>query len=312
MDRHSEDKLSSYLKVRQFFIDNLNNCAVIVPIVTDLHLDFSTVLQQILDTKEEVDIDITGYTEDKKLKRQTLEVSCLKIAKSLALYAQINNLSSLKEKINFVASDFTRMRDTDIYTTARKIENTLIPYQSQLGQYGINANDVAQLTTDIQNFFDVIQSPKYKIGERVSLNNSLSKFMGDMDSLLKEKIDVAMTIVGINNNSLQGQYLSARAIDDTGTTNGIKTYNDTVTASSMRTVANITYQPDITFTFQNKGTTFLIFGLSSDGANFVGTTISVQPNDQLTRDASDLAMEGTYLLVQNDGNVNGAYLVTVD
>lgn len=312
MDRHSEDKLSSYLKVRQFFIDNLNHCAAIVPIINNLHTDFSHVLQQILDTKEEVDIDITGYTEDKKQKRQILEVSCLKIAKSLSLYAQMNNLSSLKEKINFVASDFTRMRDTDIYTTSRKIENILVPYQSQLGQYGINASDISQLTTDIQKFFDVIQSPKYKIGERVSLNNSLSKFMGDMDSLLKDKIDAAMTIVGINNNSLQGQYLSARAIDDTGTTSGIKTYNDTVTANSMRTVTNLSYQPDITFTFQNKGTTLLIFGLSSDGANFLGTTISVQPNDQLTRDASDLAMEGAYLLVQNDGNMNGAYIVTVD
>lgn len=312
MDRHSEDKLSSHLKVRQFFIDNLADCAAIVPIISTLHSDFSAILQQILDTKEDADLDITGYTEDKKQKRIVLETSCLKVAKSLALYAQMNNLSSLKEKINFTASDLTRMRDTEIYTTACKIDELLFPYQAQIGQYGITLNDITQLVTDTKNFFDVIQSPKYKIGERVSLNVNLSTYMGNMDALLREKMDVAMTIVGINNSTLQSQYLSARAIDNTGTTSGIKVYSDSINANSNRTVADITYNPDLTFTFQNKGNTTLLFGLSVDGANFTGTSITVQPLDTLTRDASDLATEGVYLLVQNIGANAGSYIVEVD
>lgn len=312
MDRHSEDKLSSYLKVRQFFIDNLVDCIAIVPIISTLHNDFLVALQLILDTKEDADLDITGYTEDKKQKRVILETSCLKVAKSLTLYAQMNGLSSLKEKINFTASDLTRMRDTEIYTTACKIDELLQPYLGQIAQYGITATDAGQLVIDTKNFFDVIQSPKYKIGERVSLNVNLSTYMGNMDSLLKEKMDVAMTIVGINNSTLQSQYLSARAIDDTGTTNGIKIYSDTVTANSIRTVADIIYNPDLTFTFQNKGNTTLVFGLSLDGANFVGTSITVQPSDTLIRDASDLATEGVYLLVQNMGVNVGTYMVEVD
>lgn len=312
MDRHSEDKLSSYLKVRQFFIDNLADCAAIVPIISTLHSDFLAALQLILDTKEDADLDITGYTEDKKQKRTILEVSCLKVAKSLALYAQMNNLSSLKEKINFTASDLTRMRDTEIYTTACKIDELLFPYQAQIAQYGITPSDATQLVTDTKNFFDVIQSPKYKIGERVSLNANLSTYMGNMDALLREKMDVAMTIVGINNSTLQSQYLSARAIDNTGTTSGIKVYSDSINANSNRTVADITYNPDLTFTFQNKGNTTLLFGLSVDGANFTGTSITVQPLDTLTRDASDLATEGVYLLVQNIGTNAGSYIVEVD
>lgn len=312
MDRHSEDKLSSHLKVRQFFIDNLADCSAIVPIINTLHSDFLTTLQLILDTKEDADLDITGYTEDKKQKRILLETSCLKIAKSLALYAEINGLSSLKEKINFTASDLTRMRDTEIYTTACKVDELMQPYQGQIGQYGITSNDIAQLVIDSKNFFDVIQSPKYKIGERVSLNVNLSTYMGNMDALLREKMDVAMTIVGINNSTLQSQYLSARAIDNTGTTSGIKVYNDSITANSIRTVADIIYDPDLTFTLQNKGNTTLVFGLSLDGANFVGTSITVQPSDTLIRDASDLATDGVYLLVQNIGANVGTYTVEID
>jgi DNA polymerase II large subunit len=265
-----------------------------------------------LDTKEDADLDITGYTEEKKQKRAILEKSCLKISKSLSLYAQMNNLSSFKEMVNFTPSDLTRMRDTEIYTTACKMEELLIPYQSQLSQYGISANDISQLSIDIKSFFDVIQSPKYKIGERSSLNSNLMKYMGDMDELLKEKMDVAMTIVGLTNNTLQNQYLSSRAIDDTGTISGIKTYQDTVSANSTRTVSDIDYEMDLTFTFLNKGNTPLVFGLSLDGVNFLGTVISVQPLDSITRDASDLAAEGMYLLVQNIGNTSGSYIVTVD
>lgn len=312
MDRHSEDKLSSYLKVRQFFIDNLADCVTIVPIISTIHTDFSTFLQTILDTKEDADLDITGYTEEKKQKRAVLETTCLKVAKCLSLYAQMNQLSSLKEKINFNASDFARMRDTETYTTACKIEELLGQYASQISLYGISAADISQLNIDIKNFFDVIQSPKYKIGERASLNANLVKFIADMDRLLKEQMDVAMTIVGISNNSLQAQYLSSRAIDNTGTINGIKTYNDSVNANSIKTVASINYDPDLTFTFQNKGNTSLVFGLSVDGSNFVGTTVIVQPSDTLTRDASDLATIGAYILVQNNGNNSGSYTVEVD
>lgn len=312
MNRHSEDKLSSYLKVRQFFIDNLATCSSIVPVISAIHAEFLVVLQEILDTKENADLDITGYAEDKKQKRTTLEVSALKVSKALSLYAQMNQLISLKEKVNFTASDLTRMRDTEIYTTACKIEELVLPYQSQISSYGLSTVDISQFAIDTKNFFDVIQSPKYKIGERISYNVNLNNLAAKMDNLLKEEMDVAMAVVGMNNNLLQEQYVSARAIDDTGTNNGTHTYSDSVMANSIRTVADIKYLPDLTFTFQNKGNTTLIFGFSIDGATFTGTTVSVYPSDVLTRDASDLAGEGIYLLVQNMGNDSGAYTVIVD
>lgn len=312
MDRHSEDKLSAYLKVRQFFIDNLANCAAIVPVLNTIHADFLLALQNLLDTKEDADLDITGYTEDKKKKRATLEIACIKIAKSLSLYAQINELISLKEKVNFTASEFTRMRDTEIYTTARKIEELVQPYQIDMGNYGISNADISQFAVYIKSFFDVIQAPKYKIGERASLNHNLSSYMSHMDTLLREQMDVAMAIVGISNSALQEQYLSARSIDDTSGGSGIRTHSDSVEAQSTRTVTDLSYQPDLTFTFQNKGNTNLVFGLSTDGTTFVGTSIAVNPSDTLTRDASDLAPEGVYLLVQNMGNNIGYYAVIVD
>lgn len=312
MQNRLEDKLSMFEKVESFLQNNLTVLSNYMPILQSAYGDFKAKLDAILLSAQASAIDTTGYTEDKAAKRKALEQVSLKIARALTAYSSINKNLNLRAKINYGKNELEKMRDNDVYTHTKVIEEYANQYVSQLSPYGIGTAEVSDLAIKVQDFFEVIQTPKMKIEERSSYFRQLETQMSDADTHLKEVLDPLLGVIEQDEPLLYMQYKKARSIDQTGSQSSSKNYNGTIDANNVAVVATLPYDAGRTFTFKNTGNANLKFGLSTDGATIAGIEITVLAGAEIVRDSSDMHNEGDMLLVVNEEGIAGAYTVNCD
>ena len=312
MQNRFEDKLSMFEKVDTFFQTNLADLSVSVPILATAYSDFKTKLDDILASAQASSEDTTGYTIDKANKRRALEQLGIKITRALTAYSNVANNVTLRAKIDFNKSDLERMRDNDIYTNAKLIEDYATQFSSNLAPYGISAMDISDLGIKLKDFFEIIQTPKIKIEIRSSYFEQLEMQIAEEDKHLKEVLDPLMGVLEFDEPLLFTQYKKARSIDQTGSQSSSTVYNGTVSGNGIASISTLVYDIDRTFTFKNTGTTPLFYGLSDDGSTIAGVEIAVNPNEEITRDSPDMNDSGNTLLVRNAGIVDGNYWVSVD
>lgn len=312
MQNRFEDKLSMFEKVDTFFQTNLADLSVSVPILATAYSDFKTKLDDILASAQASSEDTTGYTIDKANKRRALEQLGIKITRALTAYSNVANNVTLRAKIDFNKSDLERMRDNDIYTNVKLIEDYATQFGSNLAPYGISTMDISDLGVKLKDFFEIIQTPKIKIEIRSSYFEQLEMQIAEEDKHLKEVLDPLMGVLEFDEPLLFTQYKKARSIDQTGSQSSSTVYNGTVSGNGIASIATLVYDIDRTFTFKNTGTTPLFYGLSDDGSTIAGVEIAVNPNEEITRDSPDMNDSGNTLLVRNAGVVDGNYWVSVD
>lgn len=312
MQNRFEDKLSMFEKVDTFFQTNITQLAMSVPILSSAYTDFKTKLDAILLSAQASSEDTTGYTVDKANKRKALEQLSIKITRALTAYSSVSNNATLRAKINFNKSDLERMRDNDIYTNAKLIEDYATQFSGSLSPYGISITDISDLSLKLKDFFEIIQTPKIKIEIRSSYFEQLETQISSEDKHLKDVLDPLMGVLEFDEPLLFTQYKKARSIDQTGSQSSSSTYEGTVSGNGTANVASLSYDIDRTFVFKNKGTTPLFYGLSDDGSSIAGVEIAVNPNEEITRDSSDMNDSGNVLLVRNAGSIDGSYWVNVD
>lgn len=312
MQNRFEDKLSMFEKVDTFFQTNLADLSVSIPILATAYSDFKTKLDDILASAQASSEDTTGYTIDKANKRRALEQLGIKITRALTAYSNVVNNVTLRAKIDFNKSDLERMRDNDIYTNVKLIEDYATQFGSNLAPYGISAMDISDLGVKLKDFFEIIQTPKIKIEIRSSYFEQLEMQIAEEDKHLKEVLDPLIGVLEFDEPLLFTQYKKARSIDQTGSQSSSTVYNGTVSGNGIASIATLVYDIDRTFTFKNTGTTPLFYGLSDDGSTIAGVEIAVNPNEEITRDSPDMNDSGNTLLVRNAGVVDGNYWVSVD
>ena len=312
MNNRQEDKMSMYEKVVYFLNQNINTISPVVGAVTQVKTDFEQKLDAIIQVDTLASMDITGYTEVKSQKRKAMELLTLKVGRAITAYATFSNQSDLKEKANYTKTGIERMRDTECYTTARRIYELAMPIVTDLQPFTVDIQVLKDLDIAKEAFFQVLQLPKSKIGERVTQNEQINQLLAEADSILKDKLDIYMALLEFDYAALYSQYQNARAIDVTGTYSSGNSYSGSLLANQIVVVFNAAYSASRSITLKNKGNTQLTFGHSNDMQTFIGNTIVLDAGDILLRDSSDLATEGDYLLVQNMGASSGEYAVETD
>jgi hypothetical protein len=236
----------------------------------------------------------------------------LKIARALSAYASVTKNMNLRSKINYTKSDLEKMRDNDVYMNVKVIEEYATQYAVDLLPYGISSTDISDLGQKIIDFYEVIQTPKMKIEERSSYFQQLEIQISEVDKQLKEVIDPLIGVLEGDEPLLFSQFKKARSIDQTGSQSSGKNFSGIVSANNSAVVATLPYNIDRTFVFKNTGAVNLFFGLSVDGTNILGTEIEVVVGSQITRDSSDMYVEGDKLMVRNTESIQGAYDVSTD
>lgn len=312
MKNKDEDKLSMYEKTNLFVKDHIDEISIVVKRATIEKANFDEVLNELMYIIANAGGQTTGYTQIKENARFLLERSMLKIMRALKSFAIDENLFDLKAKSEYSRTDVERLRDSDLYTTSLRIYGLANSNEIGIANYSITRDNIDKLKNYAQSFFEVIQLPKDKIGERSSYNKLIELKMAEIDAILYNKFDNYLSLIEFDNVQLYAQYRSARSIDNSRGTGSSKQYSGTVAAGLTVMVVQQDYDQDRSYTFFNKGNADLQIGLSTDGVSINSSSVTLQPGDEISRDASDLNSEGNYLLVQNMGSTEGKYEIKAD
>lgn len=312
MKGKDEDKLSMYEKTNLFVKDHIDEISAVVKRAVIEKANFEEALNELMYIIANAGGQTTGYTQIKENARFLLERSMLKIMRALKAFAIDENLFDLKAKSDYSRTDVERLRDSDLFTTALRIYGLANDNEAGIANYSITHDNINKLDTYAKSFFEVIQLPKDKIGERSSYNKLIELKMAEIDTILYDKFDNYLSLIEFDNVQLYAQYRSARSIDNSRGTSSSKQYSGTVAAGLTVMVIQQDYDQDRSYTFFNKGNADLKIGLSTDGVSINSSSVTLQPGDEISRDASDLNSEGNYLLVQNIGNIDGKYEIKAD
>ena len=312
MNSRNEDKLSMYEKVKLFLKDHIAQIEALIPNTATVKTELDQKIDELMVIISNAGEQTTGYTLIKENARIELENAMVRIIRGLKAVAVDNNLLALKNKVDYSRSSIERLRDSEIYTTGLRIAHLAEENKDALANYATPFAHITHLKSLNAAFFEVIQLPKDKIGERASYNSLIDVKLNEIDKLLRDKLDTYMSIIELDEATLYTQYRSARSIDDSRGKGSTKQYKGEVAEGLTAVVVQQDYEADRSYTFYNNSEAELSFGLSADGTTISGVTLTLQQGDEASRDASDLNDSGNFLIVINKGKGQGVYEVTVD
>ena len=210
MNKIQEDTLNMY----EATSDVLHNHELIwtanVPF-SDAVDDLDANIDAIGNLRDQQEVDTTGVTDDKDLKRVTLEGQTYTIASATVFYASVTNNRDLLKKVNFTRSQLDKARDNELPGMSKQVHQAAAANAAALLPYGITAIMIAALNTAIEEFVDYISKPRAAKSETSAATEQLPKVYTDTDKVLEERLDKGMEIFK-SSTDFYTQYFNARII----------------------------------------------------------------------------------------------------
>jgi len=215
MTDDQENKLSMALAV-QTVVNNNNSVWSGLPAFVTAFGDLETVIGDVQSIRVNQEKDTKGVTKDKGSVEADLIEKTLEVRAAVSAYATDNNDNTLKEKVNYSPSALKQARDTilrDICQLIHDESNTVI---SGLADYGVVAADLTELQTLIDAYNDVVAAPREAITSRSTATRELKNLIGQMDVILKDRLDMLMETFKKDHPKFHTQYTNARIIVNLG------------------------------------------------------------------------------------------------
>lgn len=184
--------------------------------------DFTTKVDELLGLVEVQLAATTGVTDDKNEARDVVITKTLALAAGVSAYAKDNNDNTLQEKVHVTKSELDNARDTIVAQTAQLIIDEATAVVASLGDYNVTALQIADLQTAKDDYTDKIGTPRAAIGNRHSATDGIEDKIGEIDVLLKERMDKLVDTLQVSAPDFYSQYSSARLIVDTGVRTALK------------------------------------------------------------------------------------------
>lgn len=161
----------------------------------------------------------TGVTLDTNNLRATMSALALKCASAVTAYANAVNNNTLKQKVNYPASDFPRFKKEEVDDICQTIHDEANTNIAAAGAYGYAAADVTNLQTAIDLYRTSIQNPRQAIITKSSAINQIKDIIRDIiDNSFKGQMDKMVTTLKISAATFYNEYFQAREIIDIGAT----------------------------------------------------------------------------------------------
>lgn len=298
MNKKQEDFFAMTLKVRNFALKNALAIATI-PAIPAFFTQHSTLVNVLITADTGSRVDLTGFAIAKANKRNVLEVAALKVSNAVTSLSVINNDAVMQKKADFPSSKWYLCSEEELVTQATIVRNLATPLGVTLAPYGAAVVDITALTTAINTFTDVITDPTLAIDQRKEDNIKVVATIGQMQTLLNDKLDVLMRSFEVSNSSLYGLYRSARAIDQSGSVTAPTVVVDLAPATTITVATATVYNADTFYTLQNMGALPVQFSLSTTTDVEGPEIVVLNAGETRSRLAENLAPMGLFLVVKN-------------
>jgi hypothetical protein len=160
--------------------------------------------------------EIAGVAADKAEAREIMTRAVYPIAGILLTYAIDKGDMTLKEIANISRTDLLSGNAGISASKAREIVIEAEPRSTELVQYGIKAETIADAKTKIETFESLIGEPRDAIAVRHAAAVQLDDLIHENLSLLKNKLDKFMLQFQYTHPEFYEEYMMARVVVDLG------------------------------------------------------------------------------------------------
>lgn len=303
MDKIQESYAGMFLKVKNFGTKNATKIATLAAI-PPLFATHSTNTTDVFAADTGARADIRGYAIDKGIKRTVLETISLKLSNAITALATLNADNNLAKRADFTSSQWYSFSEEELVTQASIIRDLATPIIATLAPVGILPADLTALNTALTNFIAAISDPSLAADTRKEDNVKLSDLIDKTRLHLDTKLDVLMRLFEASDPYFYKTYRDARAIDTNGSAQAPTVEKD-VDASGITTIYTMPkYNADTLFTFQNTSeANDVLISLSKTDGTEGPTLIAIPSGETRQRLASNLAADGTFLVISNHDTV---------
>lgn len=306
MNRNQTDKLNSFIKSYDVLTDNAAALVSVSQIATG-RTALKATIDAITTAAGSGSADLTGYTEDKRNKREAVMTILQKVSRAAAAYYNsVGNIGNLR-KVDFVPSELTRMRDTDFYANAKAVHALVLP--DALVLIGATSADVTDLNAANELFFAALQEPKNQAEASKVANDSIDGLIAQGDAQRKD-LDIYMLTFADDQPALYALWKLSLGIDNTGGSNP-PVLVVPVVANGSAAVTNIDYTgvalvPSTEIKIRNAGPAAIFYGFSSNSVSLQGQQNILNPGADVRLTALAMgydAVAARFLNLRNDEQV---------
>lgn len=191
MNKRQHSKFSMYASVSVFLKKNHQKFDA-TPIMEPLIKTYQELFDEILKVEMIAQSKITGYTNQKRHKRQALESKAMIISRALYMHLQAKGNTEDLNLLNLNKSFYQRSRDAEFYTYLNTLIDMVGSYKKSLKPFGINTPEVNLFVKDTKAFITDLHAPKEALQQRVQAKQNLILLFLQMDQLLEQKLDLVM------------------------------------------------------------------------------------------------------------------------
>jgi hypothetical protein len=222
-------KQSAKLKMQQEVLNVMNDNKqiwMVVPQLQNVMEIFSENVKAIAELKSEQGKDIKPLLKYKLEKRNKLIDFSLPVLNVLLAYGHDVKDKDLLKKLNFSRNKLTKSKDLDliencklIYKTAHKfymksLETTESAAKDAIDFFGYGLNDemLEEIEMAEKSFMESLSGLKVAIRNKTLVNQQITSKMKENDKLLRNKIDLLISIFQTSNPDLLKKYAESRII----------------------------------------------------------------------------------------------------
>lgn len=211
MTQNQENKLSMYLATLVMLEKNRSiwqDIPAIVQLVDNITKQVGLLQKAVKKQTEKR----KGIALDKSSSRQAMADQAILVGGMVKAYANAVENYQLEESVNYSNTSFTNGKDTLAKEQAEIIWDKASEYATQLADYGLTQADLDDLDNIIEEYADLISSPRIGITDRKESTGSIRQLITQIDNLLKKQLD--LLLVRYKSTAFYPTYQAARIIVD--------------------------------------------------------------------------------------------------
>lgn len=213
MNNNQENKRSMYFSLSGILNTNKDVWQNFLPFSNAVSR-FYIVNEQIMEQSMLQSAPITGVSEDKKQVREEIEMVLDHICRKMTAYANVSNNMTLRDQVNYSFTKISLQRDTLLIDLTQNVIDLANYNLNKLVDYNIDANMISNLQNKLDEFNDILSSPRQQIINRKGATKQLSILFREGDAILKNEMDLLIVEFEKNNPDFVRNYKNARIIID--------------------------------------------------------------------------------------------------
>lgn len=160
--------------------------------------------------------DNKGVTLDNQALYKRLTGVALAVSGALYVHASENKNQTLKSKVNFKNSDFSRFSQTERIASCTTILEEAKTLATALADFGVTASQLAEFESLLSEYKNVYTKPREMVVSRSTTTEAMNSAFSKAGLLLKDQCDRLARQFKISNPEFYQAYTLARIIEDRG------------------------------------------------------------------------------------------------